>query len=413
MDVTFGAGTTAAQQALVWDALDSCAYPFNFLSTAVEFDFGSSFDPALHGGKAEAYTDISNLPSSAVVHVNPGILTPGSVYYGGYPFAVESIIHELGHVIGFQLSDSDQQEVCLDVGGDFATNYTLDQTHGNWPYTSSEAVAEIFKDIYLPRNKRAYDNRTKFTLRDYLDFITVMSHAETGGAGGSLFLSVPAPTFGGVAPDGGFPTLAWTGIPIGQPERGLTWAQVLACDLQLILRMIEMTGPDTPGTPDQTDPAFFFLTAVPGVTSMPTYDQVVAALPGHSSNLSGGDRDDFGKWRWTSEDIGQFHMSSLPITLPSDGYLIWGAYPAAGILTSGTATGYGRFPRQGVAELAPLELAADFSASLIQPTAPVINPGFPYGGGQAGISAGPVGQGLVRGKNQARSPRARVPGVSG
>lgn len=389
MDIQYAPGTTDRQRAVVADAFNFTYFPWTLIPTVVTVEFTTDTESlaAIHGGKAEAQTDTSGLPDTATIKVHPGLIEPGSSrYYFGEKFAWETIIHELGHVVGFQLPDASLRAIAALYAPacDFDTQWAITTS---WPHAGQEAFAEIFKDIWLPKSLRQYDNRTDFKINcgQIQDFAKAIGEGlGAGSSGGSIHLPTPASSTGGVAPDGGFPTLAWTGIPIGAGAAGLTWPEIMQCDLQLTLQMIELRGADTPGSQDRENAPVFFLTAVPGVTSMPTYDEVLAALPGYSSAVAGGFPDGFGMWVWTSETIGQFPMSSLPITLPSDGYLIWGSHPQPGLLPNGVGGSggsfYDRFARHGVSEITFDENPANYTSSLVTPPSSTIPiPRCPYG----------------------------------
>lgn len=173
---TFTNGTSQQQQ-LVLDAVAECTFPLAQLGTTVNFTFGT--DIAGHGGKFEAVTDLTQLPTHAEVTVQQDLDNPASPLYFGLAFFKECIIHELGHVVTLQLGEADQRAVATALGLDYDTQWTLAEVGGIWTNAGQEAAAETFKDLFLAKPNRRYDNRTIYRLEASREaaFVTPLADA--------------------------------------------------------------------------------------------------------------------------------------------------------------------------------------------------------------------------------------------
>lgn len=158
---TFTNGTSQQQQ-LVLDAVAECTFPLAQLGTTVNFTFGT--DIAGHGGKFEAVTDLTQLPTHAEVTVQQDLDNPASPLYFGLAFFKECIIHELGHVVILQLGEADQRAIATAFGLNYDTQWTVAEAGGIWTNAGSESAAETFKDLFLTKPNRRYDNRTAHQL---------------------------------------------------------------------------------------------------------------------------------------------------------------------------------------------------------------------------------------------------------
>lgn len=96
-----------------------------------------------------------------------------------HAFFMEAVVHEFGHVLTFTylaLDDAAREEMAgwfIWRGEGGTTRHgELDDwnpTDKKWESRIQEAVAEWFKDLYMPRKYRAYDNRTDWWFdQDYL-----------------------------------------------------------------------------------------------------------------------------------------------------------------------------------------------------------------------------------------------------
>lgn len=106
-----------------------------------------------------------------------------------HEFFMEAFIHELGHVLFFTsitLTDVEKAGVARlftmkAATGEVARTGVLEDWNPldkPWEQRISEGVAEFFKDLYLPREKRVYDNRSDWWMTRG-SFDAFMTYIET------------------------------------------------------------------------------------------------------------------------------------------------------------------------------------------------------------------------------------------
>jgi hypothetical protein len=83
-------------------------------------------------------------------------------HFRGDKFYMETVNHELGHVVQFKLNPSQRAKRCHAFG---ASTGQWDDVTLPWEMLVQEADAETFKDVFLPRRWRKFDNRTTRRLR--------------------------------------------------------------------------------------------------------------------------------------------------------------------------------------------------------------------------------------------------------
>lgn len=105
--------------------------------------------------------------------------------YSSERFAIETVIHELGHAILHQLPSVLESEV-TDLF--HTTPAEMNPTNRRWEDRPEEGIAETFKDAFLPRGQREFSNRTNVTIpiRKYPRFRAI--YRESAATGGEAFL---------------------------------------------------------------------------------------------------------------------------------------------------------------------------------------------------------------------------------
>jgi len=86
---------------------------------------------------------------------------PAAAHFDIAKFYRETVCHELGHVFSFAMNDEAQAILAklfnTTVDGEFPPDKV-------WADRPGEAIAETFKDAFLPQSKREYSNRTNIHL---------------------------------------------------------------------------------------------------------------------------------------------------------------------------------------------------------------------------------------------------------
>lgn len=187
LQVSFG-GATSNQRALVHATVDLSLFDFERLPNEVEFDFSSQPPPQLHN--AFAYTSVGgnfdscHKPISDTVTVLSDLDDPNRAgdeggaprgTWAGDKFFMETIHHELGHCIAQRFSEADIAAICACFGLP-ASAWSAPYDSVPWEQQVRESFAETFKDIYLPRGLRKFNNRTKHRLlrSKYEDFFVIL-----------------------------------------------------------------------------------------------------------------------------------------------------------------------------------------------------------------------------------------------
>lgn len=173
---------TADQQALFEQALDRATYPWNGRGQPdVEVTFTP--DPTLAGDVHDfAYTTVFDTPRNpcdrplvATMHVQSNLEEerPGD-QFSGVAFFQETVVHEMGHVVASWLNVAQMTIISSLFGGTYEANWRPDT---DWPTRIVEAQAEFFKDVFMPKEFRRYDNRTnwKMTRGNFSAWVDIMN----------------------------------------------------------------------------------------------------------------------------------------------------------------------------------------------------------------------------------------------
>lgn len=95
---------------------------------------------------------------------------PAAAHYDIKRFYQETVAHELGHVFSFALNSTGTGLLSKLFGVPDTTEAWFPSAKG-WGDRAGEAIAETFKDAFLPAEYREYDNRTNIHLHySYMDF---------------------------------------------------------------------------------------------------------------------------------------------------------------------------------------------------------------------------------------------------
>lgn len=139
------------------------------------------------------------------IYIRSGADDPKANFNAGvtddlHNFFAECFIHELGHafVKQYMAPDSGSQTVVCSwfyletaTGEGRARRGVLtdwDGTDKKWEDRITEAIAEFFKDVYLPDSHRVYENRTNWWMDEahFPEFVQIVeSIVCTGGGGGT------------------------------------------------------------------------------------------------------------------------------------------------------------------------------------------------------------------------------------
>lgn len=185
MVITFLNGT-ARQHALFNRAMAVSLFPWDRIQTQVEVEwrdevvlngdhklFASATEQAGLDGcgrSAKSKILIRNDLDDPKRPGNEGDFPKG--YFRGEKFYMESVHHELGHVVASKLNPAQRAAICRAFGRPASE---WDNPHTPWNKKVSESNAETLKDVFLPRAFRKFNNRTawKITAATYEAWIGV------------------------------------------------------------------------------------------------------------------------------------------------------------------------------------------------------------------------------------------------
>lgn len=170
MEVTNNASGTAG--AAVGDVLAAMDYPFERLD--IEVTTATVAEPSCEGHVEFACTSFGAGGALIEFRVGFGAPTPPPFTedFSGLKFVQESVAHEIGHVVaGVKVNDPDKiAEMCGlfirtdPMTGEVSVGNSSRWSAGEWSDRIGEAVAETFKDVFLPKSMRKFDNRTNWDL---------------------------------------------------------------------------------------------------------------------------------------------------------------------------------------------------------------------------------------------------------
>lgn len=146
-------------------------------------------DPPCPGHKESACTQVDG-SGAAIVTIRSNLDDP-EAWPDGKLFYVETVVHELGHILTFlHIPEPSREAMCewfvYDGGeGDRRVGAAEDLNPLDKPWADriQECMAEIIKDAYLAEEYRAADNRTNWRL-DPARYEEFMSNFAASGSGG-------------------------------------------------------------------------------------------------------------------------------------------------------------------------------------------------------------------------------------
>lgn len=190
-------GGTDRQRDWFNEAVDRCLYPWARITTHTTVTW---VDPEELPNNFFAYTtwnaspaDTCGRPDVALVQIintlddpdRPG--TDGGRpkgYFAGKRFYMETVVHELAHVVQTKYSEEQREAICDIYGTDLGDWADPPQ----WVDKVEETDAETFKDVWLPRPYRKFNNRTSRRLgrerfQAYLSVLDDVCPCVSGGDG--------------------------------------------------------------------------------------------------------------------------------------------------------------------------------------------------------------------------------------
>jgi hypothetical protein len=196
---------TARQRDWFVLAMDHARFPWQRISTQVEVEW-VDFD-TLKGLQATHHHDFAftlNYPDPADPCGRPNFSKiwirddlddpqrPGTEsnhphgYYAGQAFYEETVMHELGHVVQGKYTPEQISRLTLGVYGGHSESDWNDEKL-EWWHKRQESDAETFKDVWLPRPHRKFDNRTNHRMNEtgfgiYLSVLDNICPCEFVGA---------------------------------------------------------------------------------------------------------------------------------------------------------------------------------------------------------------------------------------
>lgn len=248
-------------------------------------------------------------------------------HFRGDKFFMETVHHELGHVVASKLNPAQRAAICRAFG---APADLWDKPSAPWRRRVSEANAETLKDVFLPRRYRKFNNRTvwKVTPATYAAWIGVYddlcpcSTARCFESGVTYWEhNKPA----GVSWD-----LSWIALEgdtqhlIGPAFTAERFAAIIAADERWLRIRFGGTGPDNSGNLYQIPlPNPKFLDADELLYSIDFFTFPEEEKIGYRLNLWGGDEH----W-WYDED--EQNLEALPIVV----FGVWKAVDESAPVTS-------------------------------------------------------------------------------
>lgn len=174
MNLIFENGTVQQQDWLV-QALDHATYPWDRMTTIVRVEWVPSIQlPKLHHSFAATeyltdQRDACGRINACKILIRDDLDDPHRLgneagnpvgTYAGRNFYYETVMHEMGHVHQAKMTD----EQVLRLNGQVFGGTQRSEWDGpdlKWWEQRRESDAETFKDVWLPKPYRKFDNRTK------------------------------------------------------------------------------------------------------------------------------------------------------------------------------------------------------------------------------------------------------------
>lgn len=159
---------TLQQQTLFQAAFDAITFPTTRLNLDVVVGFGPDPCPDMDHELACTFVTFEGeglnncgRPTSASIVMLDGLEEETGNAFRGIRMFYDVVAHEIGHVASAWLTDVQRGELCVLFGGQ-PSNWRPE--NAPWPDLIQEAQAEFFKDVFMPKELRRYDNRTNWKL---------------------------------------------------------------------------------------------------------------------------------------------------------------------------------------------------------------------------------------------------------
>jgi hypothetical protein len=174
MNFTLDPSLTSTMRTWIQSALDLCSYPLKDVD--IDVTFVKVAEPSTPGHQDTMGT--TETGTVATIEIRDGLDDPTHPMNAGLPnptqdtrfFFMETVIHEMGHVVSFHFIDNDTKRGVAaaaftktgETGEGLKTGTLADWNplDSAWEDRIQEAVAEVFKDTYLADSFRIYENRT-------------------------------------------------------------------------------------------------------------------------------------------------------------------------------------------------------------------------------------------------------------
>lgn len=175
MNIIFDNGT-AQQRAWFTEAMSLATFPWNRISTTVHVGWVAHIDlPKHHNDFAVTIVnplpaDPCGRPDNAHILIRDDLDDPNRPgddggfprgHFAGKEFYMESVLHELGHVVQSKFTSGQRSRLAAIFNGKPADW----NGPSRWEDKRQESDAETFKDVWLPKPHRKFDNRTLHRLQ--------------------------------------------------------------------------------------------------------------------------------------------------------------------------------------------------------------------------------------------------------
>lgn len=188
MKPKFADSVTSQQRAWWNEALSRMLWPHDAHTVQFNATVYTVDEPPCDGHGEYMCTLVYEDEGKVEFYIRTGADDPTQAFNAGVAddvksFFMESVVHEYAHALTFLwLADSDDEKelVCTwfmrkDTGktGQLSDWNPLD---GEWADRIQEAIAEFFKDVWMPNGYRYFDNRTNWNFSQgyYKEFIDTL-----------------------------------------------------------------------------------------------------------------------------------------------------------------------------------------------------------------------------------------------
>lgn len=164
-------GTAQQQEWFNYAVFTACTFAWDRIDTVVTVGFYADPSSAQHNEFAVTLwnydeTDNCGRPSRASIRMKDDLDDPDrDGTFSGRTFFNDVVVHEMAHVVQGKLSPQQIEDICAAFESDTTHWLAGLGDEDLWADRISESWAETFKDIYLPKSQRKFDNRTNTKLK--------------------------------------------------------------------------------------------------------------------------------------------------------------------------------------------------------------------------------------------------------